>query len=141
MTDREKLVELIAKIQDYGYKTVYEENAMYMHTITAEELADYLLAHGVTVKQMQKPLTVEELMKIPGSVWYENDIAIAPMMVSNQKSFSHLYLKDVVFGWYRSPCVDCFASIELPVSDYGKTWRCWKEKPSEAERKAAEWEK
>ena len=127
MTDREKLVELITEA---GIKYA-----------TIEGLADYLIANGVTVRQMQKPLTVEEVMETPCSVWYENNTVIAPMMVSNRESFSVLYLKDVVFGWYRSSCVDCFASVELPVSDYGKTWRCWAEKPTDEERQAAEWEK
>lgn len=132
MTDREKLVELINHVSEGHVENLMQPGGV-------EALADCLIAHGVTVKEPQKPLTVDELMDMPGSVWYENDTVIAPMMVSNRESFSVLYLKDVVFGWYRSSCVDCFASIELPVSDYGKTWRCWAEKPTEEERKAVEW--
>lgn len=75
MSDREKLVELIAKIQDYGYKTVHEENVMYMRTITAEELADYLLAHGVTVREPQKPLTVEAMKELWGKAQFRNCLA------------------------------------------------------------------
>lgn len=135
MTDREKLYDLIVDAENEFHKKYhYAEDSKRI-----ESVVDVLIAHGVTVREMQKPLTVDELMDMPGSVWYENNTVIAPMMVSNRESFSVLYLKDVVFGWYRSSCVDCFASVELPVSDYGKTWRCWASKPTEEERKAAEW--
>lgn len=130
MSDREKLVELISKTPCIGDES----------KTAAEHVADHLIAHGVMVRQMQKPLTVEELMEIPGSVWYENDTAIAPMMVSNRKSFSVLYLKDVVFGLYRSSAFDSFTSLELPILDYAKTWRCWAKKPTEEERQNAKWE-
>ena len=137
MTDREKLEDLI-------YRAHHNASCVIGHDGSEDEAIEeevrYLIAHGVTVRTMRKPLTVEELMEMPGSVWYENDTVIAPMMVSNQKSFSVLYLKDVVFGLYRSAGFNCFGSLELPVSDYGKTWRCWAEKPTAEERMAAEWE-
>lgn len=141
MTDHEKLFRLLLKAFSL-HSTIgldWNDCSLFFPNVKFQEAIDYLLENGVTVRQPQKPLTVEELMEIPGSVWYENDTAIAPMMVSNQKSFSVLYLKDVVFGLYRSSAFDSFASLELPILDYGKTWRCWAEKPTEEERRAAEW--
>ena len=46
MTDWEKLVELLN--HEFG-------------KIVSEITADWLIAHGVTVRQMQKPLKVEEI--------------------------------------------------------------------------------
>lgn len=31
--------------------------------------------------------------------------------------------------------------VQVPPDDYGKTWRCWTSRPTEAERKAVPWEK
>lgn len=50
MTDREKLVALIRSIQDYGCKTVHEKNSVCTKILTAETVADYLIANGVTVQ-------------------------------------------------------------------------------------------
>lgn len=135
MTDREKLVELIKSA-----KAAMREKEFTCNLEREYFMAEYMISHGVTVKEPQKPLTVEELMEIPGSVWFENDTAIAPMMVSKKISFSDLCIKDVVFGLYRRNAFNSFTFLELTVSEYGKTWRCWKEKPTEEERKAAEWE-
>lgn len=49
MTDREKLVELIEQIQDSGVRMDYE--ALNKVFVSNEHLADYLIAHGVTVRE------------------------------------------------------------------------------------------
>lgn len=68
-------------------------------------------------------------------------------------------IPDAVFGWMEMfgqliPCVledvyvdDTvgFANIEdghdyICASDYNKTWRCWTQKPSDAQREAVKWE-
>lgn len=58
MTEREKLVELIRSIQDYGCKTVHEKNSVCAKILTAETVAYFLIANGVTVQEMI-PITEE----------------------------------------------------------------------------------
>lgn len=127
MTDREKLVELIksAKAAMRGKEFTCNLEREYF-------MAEYLIANGVTVMKPQKLLTVEEATGTLDIVWFEQkhldttypcDAVIAPDCVNvNMSMFGH--------------------SVPLvgPIKYYGKTWRCWAEKPTEEERKAAEWE-
>ena len=58
---------------------------------------------------------------------------------------NHVVPADVVYS-ESCNCIDVYklgAACALPMSEelYCKTWRCWAEKPTEEERKAAEWEK
>lgn len=119
MTDREKLVELITEA---GIKYA-----------TIEGLADHLIAHGVNLKQMQKPLTVEEVRALQEFAWLEwrNDNRIAPMVPSGIERDTATNVEYFTF-WDDGYAV---------MSNYGKTWRCWADRPTEEERKAAEWEK
>lgn len=89
---------------------------------------------------MQKPLTFDELMSRPDSVWYENTILIEPMMISFNQEYSIYHNKMVVIGLYRGIALNHFRQLELPVEYYGKTWRCWARKPTDEERAAAKWE-
>lgn len=91
-------------------------------------------------KPMQKPLTFDELNALPDGVWYENDTVIEPMMISHEQIFSLVYNKNVVIGLCRGRVLNYFKQFELPVAWYGKTWRCWAQKPTDEERAAAKWE-
>lgn len=120
MTDREKLVRLI---QDS-----VEGCAEYW----AGRIADHLIAHGVTVREMQKPMALNDATGTMEPVWYEN------------YRCNHVVPADVVYS-ERCNCIDVYklgAACPLPRKEelYGKTWRCWAEKPRPEERKAAEWE-
>lgn len=115
MTDREKLVELITEA---GIKYA-----------TIEGLADHLIAHGVTVKEPQKPLHRGQLVD-SGFFFFER---------KEEEEVSPVVLKE---GWevYFVDFVGTDSLVRNDKADYGKTWRCWAEKPTEEERKAAEWE-
>lgn len=116
MTDQEeKLVELLKEI---GMLEI--EDCLYT--------AEYLISHGVTVREMQKPLTVEELQKDTVCWYEEHNDNIVPVAIGRCTSFIEVYF------------IGCDVPIEEKKWEYGKTWRCWAEKPTEEERKAAEWE-
>ena len=51
MDVREKLVELLCKVQDYGTKNTYEEWSVTVENKDNETIADRLIAHGVTVQE------------------------------------------------------------------------------------------
>lgn len=134
MTDREKLVKILVEAdQEIGILCdgcgARPENEIFGN------IADHLLANGVTVKEPQKPLTVDKIKKKHDTVmWIEFDGSEKP------KKASHWYLWSGTFGYYAH-VVGFMEHWELHLRDYGKTWRCWAEKPTEAERKAAQWEK
>lgn len=133
MTDREKLIDLL-----------YDSNVMCDQGIEdlADEIMD-LLSHGVTVREPQKPLTVEELFEIAHkdeecdrTVWIEDATGWADGVIlhvcsilydSDEEAFIHYMLGDS-----NDFCTDS--------AYYNKTWRCWAEKPTEEERENALWE-
>lgn len=96
----------------------------------ASRIADHLMENGVTIKEKQKPMAIEEL-KILGVYWYEErGDKLMPCEIGR---FSGAHYTDInIIGWAIPD--------ELKNNEYGKTWRCWAEKPTEEERKAAEWE-
>lgn len=115
MTDREKLKKLVRGcIGNHGF-------------VTPLELVDYLIANGVTVREMQKPLTVEELQEDTVCWYEEHNDNIVPVEIGRCTNFIGVY----------------YIGGDFPIVEkkweYGKTWRCWAEKPTEEERKAAEW--
>ena len=130
MTDREKLVELIksAKAAMRGKEfTCNLEREFYT--------AEYLIAHGVTVKQMQKPLTVEELKALPEVVYIE----LAPFAaVESVYAGIPFRVNDIETPSIDIHVLDGFEGFRL--DKYGKTWRCWAAKPTDEERQAAPWE-
>lgn len=70
-------------------------------------------------KGLQKPLTVDELIFFNWEIWREWWIELKSGRIFCAK--------------------ECEGYIHTPKDEYSKTWRCWKEKPSDEERKAAEW--
>ena len=129
MTDREKLVELLSGVQAGGVALDHE--ALKANAVQNEEVADYLISNGVTVREMQKPLTVEELPEYLGDiVWREEPfLGLVPIRM-------------FFVGWYALE-YEAFGEkedLESKMDDYNHTWRCWKEKPSDEERQDAGWE-
>jgi len=51
MDVREKLVELLGKVQDYGTKNTCEGWSVTVECKDNETIADHLIAHGVTVQE------------------------------------------------------------------------------------------
>lgn len=126
MTDREKMLEIL---QGLCIKEKIGEGLTMREKF--EQIADQLIANGVTVKEPQKPLTVEEVKKLPKPVYLECTY------------FAEMYVA-LPFNLRTQgiPCVGMQMAdgFEYCIIDkYGKTWRCWAEKPTDAERKAAEW--
>ena len=117
MTDREKLVKLL--------EDVTQLNAL---KGTIEETADYLIAHGVTVKEKQRPLHRRQLVD-SGFFFLE------------RKEEEEVYPVVLKERWevYFVDFVGTNSLVRHNKVDYGKTWRCWAEKPTEEERRAAEW--
>ena len=121
MTDREKLVEILLEVS---------KNIMsFPSEGFNEHLADYLIAHGVTVREMQKPLTAEEAKSLvlwdtdkPPLLWIEYK--------TNKERNRYVYVATVG---------ELYQLSQL-LSSYGNNVRCWAKKPTEEERKAAEWE-
>ena len=48
---REKLIELLCKVQDYGTKNTCEEWSVTVECKDNDEIADYLIANGVTINR------------------------------------------------------------------------------------------
>lgn len=134
MTDRVKLVELIksAKAAMRGKEFICNLEREYF-------TAEYLIAHGVTVRQMQKPLTVEEIERMAaereGHDWPLDDVP--PILCAEMKNGRTFWI-----NW--GTAVDALVLIEAyenlrNKAGYNKQWRLWLRKPNEEEREAAEW--
>lgn len=128
MTDREKLVEMI---QDS-----VEGCAEYW----AGRIADHLIAHGVTVREMQKPMDLVDAIEADDPVWIEYSLTFMDMEVIKIYTIDYLNRRFFADGTLIGKRIN-EKSMLLKKDDYGKTWRCWAEKPTDAERKAAEWKK
>lgn len=120
MTDREKLENMMSAYLDVVGET------------TAEDMANFLVANGVTVKEPQKPLKVEELNE--GDVlWFElDDYPAKYVRIRELIGLSH--------GFASFQEIGNKLELDYLTMDYGKLWRCWAEKPTEEERMAVEWE-
>lgn len=123
MADREKLVRWIDEAADI---TPVSHGGQISYYLDSEKIADRLLAHGVTVKEPNKVLTLEE--------------TIAAINRVRDK----LYIEDKEYphntGYDEFGVVHLWTSNPKNREEYGKMWRCWAEKPTDEERKAAEWE-
>ena len=77
-------------------------------------------------------MTVEEAAGTNEPVWYEyykHPIAIpADVVYSHSAPFLEVHK------------LGSLSVLSMREDAYGKTWRCWAEKPTEAERKNAKWE-
>ena len=129
MTDLEKLIEVLTDLEKED-EFICDGCVRANKPICIESLANRLIAHGVTVREKQKPLTVEKL-EYRMKCWYEEngEDELDYVMIGGSGYAIELY-------FIKSPY-----PMEKMRWEYGKTWRCWAEKPTEEERKAAEWEK
>ena len=120
MTDREKLVGFL--------KEIAHENCFG----STEKIADHLLAHGVYVRESQKPCKFEEI-SLCDYCWIEHKYEI----YTSVEIACVLCKTSEYFG------ID-FVGLGSPITHrkelYNKTWRCWAEKPTEEERRNAKWE-
>lgn len=87
---------------------------------------------------ISKPLTWEQLTETDNSVWFDNGVALRPMMITHSKSWS-LEMNEIVYGVHHSfgPFVPGLGYLPLPIKDYGRTWLCWRNKPATDDRRAA----
>lgn len=133
MTDREKIVELLEQIDAVSYERSKTETGFMIIKRGKEYIADYLISHGVTVKEMQKPIT-KGLLPENSPCWFEvknmfGSLPLEPIKITkNTREIYCLYF----IGEEDSTLMD----YDL----YGKTWRCWAEKPTDEERRNAKWE-
>lgn len=119
MTDREKLVEMINHVSEGHVGNLMQPGGV-------EELAEYMIAHGVTVRQMQKPLTLEEVKNI-------RDVIVWAELVSGE-------LFPARIDGTRLKNIEQWEDVwEVVRSSYKKGWRFWANHPTEEERQAAEW--
>lgn len=128
MNDWEKLINLI--MQRFVFKISPETAYKIIINANLEELVDHLISHGVTVKAMQRPLTVAELPEYHGKfIWKE------------EPSMKLVPVKMVYVGAIAAEYEEFGVEEECgsPIRKYNYSWRCWAEKPTEAERKAAAW--
>ncbi len=138
--DNNECIRILEKQKERKIKYC-KDNGLPIPTFERED--DYWIPAENVVEnsnQLQKPLTFEELMNLPDSVWYDNKFVITPIMVSHDTMYSIHHKEMVVFGIYRGIALNFFSQMELPVGWYGKTWRCWAKKPTDEERAAAKWE-
>lgn len=122
MTDREKLVEILKNCEELlcAYGCAYDE------------AADYLIYHGVTVKEKQKPLTLESAIEAKYVCIEQREIGCTEFV----KLYRHSLYKNSVQVFM----IGCLYPWNYFIESYGKEWRCWAENPTEEERKAAEWD-
>lgn len=73
-------------------------------------------------KPLQKPLTLEE-MKEQKAVWIETDVVFPAVLDISDDAYNAFIRSDG----------DCFVE---KTKLYGKCWRCWAKKPTDAEREA-----
>lgn len=136
MNDMEKLNQMRKVLQDSLFYKFDDESCTMV--IEIDKTAKNLIAHGVTVREMQKPLTVEELKEIyfmrEDHVWPHERKPPYLYLDSSIEKNDHLWVAwsivvDFLEAGYR----------QYTVESYGKTWRCWANRPTDEERKSAEW--
>ncbi len=131
MTDRDKLIDLLEQLDAVSYEKSKTETGFMIIKHGKEYIADHLIAHGVTVREPQKPLTVEEASGTNEPVWME--------YITGRVFVCDLVASPGWNGIYDAYIIGDTEPKPLPEMYYGKSWRCWAEKPTEEERKAAEW--
>ena len=128
MTDREKLLRLIDEVAE---GMLIQRCGELVCTINSDNIADHLLSHGVTVKEPKKPCKFEEI-SLCDYCWIEHKYEIYTTVEVACVLCKTSEYCGIDFIGHGSP-------ITHKKEDYGKTWRCWTEKPTVEERNAAEW--
>lgn len=129
MADRKKLVEILQKKYDH----FCDQCGVNKNTHYIENLADHLIAHGVKVLGMQKPLTLEEVGGRLRDVVYAEDkgkAEVIPVFVMRNCISEPLYF---LFG-------RCDGTVFVAYhEDMNLRWRAWAQKPTDEERRVAPW--
>ena len=101
---------------------------------------DALLEDAIALYKAQEPrvMTLEEVQAfcVDDVVWLEDKgkTNIIPGIVRNRHLWPHS--ATMVTNFMRGD--GC--KVTADDDNYGKRWRCWTSKPSEEQRKAAEWQ-
>jgi len=89
-------------------------------------------AYRLLMEQEPRVMTLEEVREIkPFILWVED-------MDTGTPVFPVAYID----GEYRDRAYDwavCFDWLKV-TADYGKRWRCWTSRPTDAQREAVKWE-
>ena len=129
MNDRGKLGNLIAESASIS---AYKRGGEWEYSLNLDEIVDHLLAHGVTVREPQKPLTVEEVYAKQNEIMYleyaQNKLEEFPVLLT---FFGAFYAEFEKYGGEEA---------DFLIDEYNYKWRCWAEEPTEEERKNAKWE-
>ena len=129
MTDREKLVELLLKCEQVHERDLNDD----WKDGEIEAIADHLIANGVTIAEMQKPLSLERV-KENRAVWIEDDGCETGQELYPALYYAKGHPHHTVFIYQEED------HAWLDNLEYGVTWRCWATKPTEEEMANAEWE-
>lgn len=134
MTDREKLVKILVEADQEIGILCDGCGSRPEHEIFGN-IADHLLSHGVTVQEPKKPIQKGYILE-NSPCWLEE--------LSEKYGYSldiADFTKSATENVYHASFIGFEEYEKYDVDQYGKTWRCWAEKPTEEERQAAEWEK
>ena len=100
------------------------------HILHQSDVIELLVAalRDALEKPMQKPLTLEDVLKIDdyGEAWWVEYKAgfVTPTILNND------------YHQYGEQLLDGFS---FKLSDYGEVWRCWASRPTDEERSVAAW--
>lgn len=91
-----------------------------------------------------KPLTLEEVQELEESAiaWVEKRDGIVHCMPAVWVKRGKMYTRRLrIPAYYEGRFEQEVEEEQLVTADYGKTWRCWKDKPDKDTAVSAEWEK
>ena len=123
MTDREKVIEGLE--MSFRYSNVDESNTLVPQQLVLDALA-------LLKAQEPRVMTSEEAASSKFG-YLENDM--------------YTYMPVFIYpGWgglkhnvHMRAYVGCEA-LDMPITEYGKTWRCWTSRPTDEQREKVKWE-
>lgn len=127
MNDMEKLNQMRKVLQDSLFYKFDDESCTMV--IEIDKTAKNLIAHGVTVRTLRKPLTLDEAIEMSKD---EHTIFYVESNLQNSIVQSD-YWGSVNF--WLNKCVE----KQRLRNEYGRSWRCWANRPTDEERESAEW--
>ena len=100
---REKLIELLCKVQDYGTKNTCEEWSVTVECKDNDEIADYLIANGVTLdNQVSSSKWIPVTERLPendyGKHWKERKHYLVSLAPSGLMCVARYGYKE--YGWW-----------------------------------------
>lgn len=100
---REKLVEMLDHVQDYGMKRVKDESSILLVHKTNEMVADHLIANGVTI---QRWIPVTERLPEPFEavlVYDSSDKYVSVAYMTRHQEWVGITMKSDVTHWMPLP--------------------------------------